>query len=243
VHGASLEEAGSLTGIGATGNVDNHFGTLTFRENLVDVAARRLNISLAARFNSDHLYSCGVIKRIAKSEKPSTTLMTLPPHQTTFYRIADGLSWQLPWVQVGVKNTFRVCIDGRTFDLLNTITDETWGGLDGEERWTEGYHVIFKGTENSTAEAVIVIPEILTTITCEVAQSASPPNDYTVSAHRRYRVRSSSATRHVVGGGREVQQIVEQHVRVERRELGQVAEGALLGFVVANVDSVNPYRA
>jgi hypothetical protein len=134
-------------------------------------------------FNSDHLYSCGVINRVAKYERPSTTLMTLPPEQTNFYRIADGWSWDLPWVQIGEKNIFRICVGGRIFNLESTITDETWGETVGavKESWTEGYHIICKPTGSSAADLIIVIPEILMTITCKVSRSGeAPPRDYTV---------------------------------------------------------------
>ncbi len=164
-----VEEAGSLTGVGTTGNVDNNFGTLTFQNPIVNIAARGLPISLDAHFSSDHLYSCGVISAIAKYEKPESTLMTVPESHSGFYRIADGWSWRLPWVDIGDWDVFRVVIGGRSFDLQNVLTQETWQ----TERWTEGYHVIQTALSGTQASAIIVIPEILATITCTIEQHSS----------------------------------------------------------------------
>jgi hypothetical protein len=179
-----VEEAGGLTGIGTTNNVDNSFGTLTFVREDVSVACSGVNLSLSSTFNSDHLYSV-VIPRVSKGDGPDgltstpvpSTLMTLPADQANFYRIADGWSWNLPYVNIGTKNIFKFAPgNGKIFDLMAVLTEECMAATDGES-WTEGYHVSF-GSEIGTSEVypvTIVIPEIQITIVCKIHRVTEAP--------------------------------------------------------------------
>jgi RHS repeat-associated protein len=186
-----VEEAGALTGIGTSYNVDNHWGTLLFDRDDVKISARGLDLALSSRFNSDHLYST-VITKVSKSDGPSglasvaipDSLMTLPADQTNFYRIANGWSWKLPYILLGTPNTFKFSLgDGRIFDLLATITQEAWGGTNGGtgwHSWTEGYEVAYAAESSHISLVTIVIPEVQATIVVEVQRSTgSVPYDFT----------------------------------------------------------------
>lgn len=193
-----VEEAGALTGIDASYNVDNHFGTLLFDRDDVKISARGVDISLSSRFNSDHLYST-VIPKISKSDGPLSTarpipssMMTLPADQTNFYRICNGWSWKLPWALLGVLDAFKFSTgDGKIFDLLPVISDEAWGGTVasglgtaggtrnlGNHCWTEGYEVTY-GPENSSGISLVtvVIPEIKVTIVVDVQRAINTGYD------------------------------------------------------------------
>ncbi len=185
-----VEEAGALTGIGTSYNVDNHWGTLVFDRDDVKISARGLDIALSSRFNSDHLYST-LITKVSKGDGPlgetprpvPDSLMTLPADQTNFYRIAHGWSWKLPYVLLGVPNAFKFSLgDGKIFDLLPVITQEAWGGANGGEgnhSWTEGYEVTYEAEDESDNSLVtIVIPEIQVTIIVKVHRVGTSPGPY-----------------------------------------------------------------
>ncbi|MGA2480019.1 MAG: hypothetical protein ABSG63_14805, partial [Spirochaetia bacterium] len=164
-----VEEAGALTGIGTSYDVDHHFGTLTFKRHDINIKARGVDINLSSVFNSDHMYST-FMPIVSKSDGPSggvgvstpipSSLMTLPFNQTNFYRIASGWSWNLPYLLTGVNasggpqsapagwDIFKYCDGaGKIFDLLSVISQEAWddgtehGG--GNHCWTEGYEVTY----------------------------------------------------------------------------------------------------
>ena len=191
-----VEEAAALTGIPTSYNVDDHMGTLVFDRDDVKIAARGLDISLSSRFNSDHLYST-IVPKISKSDGPvgglgvstpiPSTLLTLPADQTNFYRIANGWSWKLPWVLLGVNNCFKFSMgDGRIFDLAPCITFEAWGawggssGFNGNHCWTEGYEVTY-GPEsidgNQISMVTITIPEIQVTMVVPVQRIGTAPGN------------------------------------------------------------------
>ena len=191
-----VEEAGALTGIASSFDVDHHWGTLTFERKDVAIPARGLDLDVSSRFNSDWLYST-VIRKVSKNDGPAgglgvsvivpDSLMTLPFDQTDFYRIADGWAWNLPFLIMGT-NIFRYAVDGRIFDLLSTITQEAYGSDGGEmsgqgnHSWTEGYEVTY-GPENPVtlvSQVTIVIPEIQTVFTVNVLRSGTGgPYDFT----------------------------------------------------------------
>jgi hypothetical protein len=201
-----VEEAGALTGIGTTYNVDNHWGTLVFDRDDVKIAARGLDIALCSRFNSDHLYSTNIHK-VSKSDGPKdqterpvpSSLMTLPADQTNFYRIAHGWSWKLPFVLLGVPNAFKFSLgDGKIFDLLAAITREAWGGVNGGEgnhSWSEGYEITYDLEEEEDEETykslvTIVIPEIQVTIAVLVKRGGEglDPYDFTPLNDENFKV-------------------------------------------------------
>ena len=109
-----VEEAGGLTGIDQSYDVDNHFGTLVLNRDDVKIKARGLDLALSSIFNSDHMYS-SIIPKVSKSDGPASTIrpipnsmMTLPADQANFYRIANGWSWDLPFVLLGVPECFQI---------------------------------------------------------------------------------------------------------------------------------------
>jgi hypothetical protein len=194
-----VEEAGALTGIGTSYNVDKNWGTLVFDRDDVKIAARGLDIALSSRFNSDHLYSTWITK-VSKGDGPlgQTTrpvpsiLMTLPADQTNFYRIANGWSWKLPFVLLDVKNAFKFSMgDGKIFDLLPTITLEAWGGTgggNGNHSWTEGYEVTYEEEVSGVSPVTIVIPEIQVTIEVDVQRTGSSPYDFKPLNNENFKV-------------------------------------------------------
>ncbi len=179
-----VEEGGAIKGIGSSNNVDYQFGSLTFDRDDFSIKSRGLDLSLSSRFNSDHLYST-VIKQIAKGDQPSGTLMTLPGGQTNFYRIADGWSWDLPYVMIGQDNIFKVVIGGKTFDLSSVISYETWNDESDTKKidlWVEGYHVkysVVRGTSPYYRDLELAIPEVGIIITCTVKKE-NVDTDYKV---------------------------------------------------------------
>ena len=163
-----VEEAGSLTGIPTSYDVDHHFGTLTFTRDDVKIKARGVDLGLKSVFNSDHLYST-LIPIVSKGDGPSgatttpvpSSLMTLPFNQTNFYRFANGWSWKLPFLITGATaagapqtsggtgysagwNIFKYSDgEGKIFDLLAAISMEAWNLGTGNHCWTEGYEVTY----------------------------------------------------------------------------------------------------
>ncbi len=177
-----VEEAGALSGIGTTQNVDNNFGTLVFNHTAFDIPVRGVNLSLSARFDSDKLYSV-VIPRISKGEQPEEEkLITLPGSQDNFYKICSGWQWNLPYVLYDQFNMFKFAPgNGKIFDLVSTITEEAYGDGEGNECWTEGYHVKYGSSEGTQVSPVtIVIPEIQKTIACSVYRTNTAPYDFKV---------------------------------------------------------------
>ena len=193
-----VEEGGNLTAIPTSYSVDNHFGTLVFDRDDVKISARGVDITLSSRFNSDHLYST-VIPKVSKSDGPAgltgslgiaipNSLMTLPGDQTNFYRICNGWSWKLPYIMLGVSDSFKFSMgDGKIFDLLPCITDQAANIIQGSSLgnsanvgnhcWMEGYEVTY-GPENTSgvSQVTIVIPEIQVTLAFDVVRSIQTPS-------------------------------------------------------------------
>ena len=173
------EEGGSLKGIGLSNNVDYQFGTLSFDREDFSISSRGIPLSLSSRFNSDHLYST-VIKQIAKGVQPAGSLMTLPEGPTNFYRIADGWSWDLPYIVIGKNNVFKIIIAGKTFDLSSVISESIWNepvgdGADKTNLWVEGYHVRYSALSGSDRALELAIPEAGVIITCTVSKVNTTP--------------------------------------------------------------------
>ena len=177
-----VEEGGALKGVGTSHNVDYQFGSLTFNRSDISINARGLDLALSSKFNSDHLYST-VIRQIAKGEQPSNTLMTLPGGQTNFYRIADGWSWDLPYIMIGQNNIFKVVVNGKTFDLSSVISSDTWNDEEDDKKidlWVEGYHIKYDVVRDTNKRDLeLAIPEAGIILTCTV-QEINENQDYKV---------------------------------------------------------------
>jgi YD repeat-containing protein len=201
-----VEEAGALTGIDTSYNVDNHWGTLLFDRDDVKISARGVDLALSSRFNSDHLYST-VIPKVSKSDGPAAasgmippSMMTLPADQTNFYRICNGWSWKLPFALLGVPNAFKFSMgEGKIFDFTAVMTDEAWGGTagaalgtgTGNHCWTEGYEVTYYAeNSNGISKVMIVIPEDRIVVVVDVQRAVTsgldaftPVNDSTFAVY------------------------------------------------------------
>ena len=173
-------------------------GVLLFStETTLEISARGLDIAIASRFNSDHLYST-IIPKVSKSDGPAgfaaravpASMMTLPGGSDELLRICNGWSWKLPFALLGVQNAFKFSLgDGKIFDFISVITDEAWGGNagsssygpaygPGNHSWTEGYEVTY-AAENSSgiSQVTIVIPEIQVVVVVDVQRTCISGQD------------------------------------------------------------------
>jgi hypothetical protein len=179
-----VEEGGSIRGIDSSGGVDHQLGTLSFSRDDISFDAMGPKIALSSKFNSDHMYST-IIQQVADGLQP-TSLNTVPGDPTNYYRLANGWSWDLPFLTISL-NVFKLAFRGRVFDLSSIITPQVcennaFSTTPPTELWVEGYHVRLSNLlAGGNRTFRIAIPEDKIILTGTITRTGTNPDyDYRV---------------------------------------------------------------
>jgi hypothetical protein len=116
-----VDEAGTMTNLSIEGDVDPQFGTAAFSRTDISVKAAGVSISLSSRFNSDYAYAT-LIPQVGVGMQTTSGTLTVPDCTQNFYRIANGWTWNLPFL-IQQRNVFKLALsEGKIFDFKNVIT-------------------------------------------------------------------------------------------------------------------------
>lgn len=165
-----VDESGTFDHIDFSGEVDTNFGAVLLSRSDASISTRSIPVSISSRFNSDYLYST-IIPQVGEFESSVSGTNTLPDMTNNYYRLANGWTWSLPFINAFHRDSFKISLGGgKQYNLKSLMTDALFGvpTLTDDMYSVEGFQFNYHDVSADRRKLTALIVEELTTVEAEV---------------------------------------------------------------------------